>query len=267
MIFRRRIDAVATALASTCVAVRWRQVSGRQGAARAQSPYQRPHFYFAGLTARPWWNPADFSWVEYLEQHAEVLRAELHHLCEMGFLKPPPIETIAPEKRDLDQMLIRSGAWHLYRLYYNGVELTENCERCPTASRLFRMIPGQWGTVGFGVLAPGTRIAPHCGPSNAKLRCHLGLEIPDGCGIRVERDTRTWRNGRCIVFDDSFEHEVWNTSDRPRYIFLIDVHHPDLTVRERLWLENLSRRIIKMAPRHMRKALESEPRAQPTAAV
>ena len=31
------------------------------------------------------------------------------------------------------------------------------------------------------------------------------------------------------MFDDSFEHEVWNESDRHRYVLILDVWHPDLT--------------------------------------
>jgi aspartate beta-hydroxylase len=126
-----------------------------------------------------------------------------------------------------------------------------------------RELPELCGTAGFGVLAPGTHVAPHCGPINAKLRCHLGLEIPAGCGLRVASETRTWQEGRCLVFDDSFEHEVWNRSDRPRYIFLVDAFHPDLTPGERAWIERLSRRLVRLAPARLRRALEDEPRATP----
>ncbi len=43
-------------------------------------------------------------------------------------------------------------------------------------------------------------------------RYHLGLIIPDDythCGIRVGSATYNWQKGKSIVFDDSFEHEVW----------------------------------------------------------
>ena len=39
---------------------------------------------------------------------------------------------------------------------------------------------------------------------------------------------RTWSAGRCLVFDDSWEHEVWNDSAAPRSVLLLDVSHPDL---------------------------------------
>ncbi len=266
MIFRSRIDALATKLLSNYLTARWRRLSGRQGNKSSDNPYQRPHFYFPGLTARPWWDTDAFPWVARLEEQTEVLRDELRNLLHQGFLNPPPIEKIDPRQRDFDQMLVRKGAWHLYRLYYNGFVLRENCERCPQTTRLFRSIPECWGTVGFGVLGPRTHIEPHCGPSNAKLRCHLGLQIPENCAIRVEKETRCWTEGKCIVFDDSFEHEVWNWSEEPRYIFLFDVHHPELTREERHWLENTSKTIIKLAPQRLRKPLRSEPRTQPEVA-
>src|SRR5205823_227290 len=41
------------------------------------------------------------------------------------------------------------------------------------------------------------------------------------------------------VFDDTFEHEVWNQSDKTRYVLLFDVWHPDLTDIEVELLEQL----------------------------
>jgi aspartate beta-hydroxylase len=39
----------------------------------------------------------------------------------------------------------------------------------------------------------------------------------------------TWKEGDVVVFDDSFEHEVWNNSSEDRMIFILDIFHPDLT--------------------------------------
>jgi len=32
----------------------------------------------------------------------------------------------------------------------------------------------------------------------------------------------TWHTGTCIVFDDSFPHDVWNESDRERIVLVVD---------------------------------------------
>lgn len=44
----------------------------------------------------------------------------------------------------------------------------------------------------------------------------------------------TVEEGKCLVFDDSFEHEAWNDdSDHSRIVLIVDVWHPDLTPEER----------------------------------
>lgn len=32
---------------------------------------------------------------------------------------------------------------------------------------------------------------------------------------------REWREGTCLLFDDSYEHETWNTTDEERVILLV----------------------------------------------
>ena len=45
--------------------------------------------------------------------------------------------------------------------------------------------------------------------SNTRLTCHLGIEIPPGdVTITCGGEKRKWEQGKCVVFDDSFEHEV-----------------------------------------------------------
>jgi aspartyl/asparaginyl beta-hydroxylase (cupin superfamily) len=71
------------------------------------------------------------------------------------------------------------------------------------------------------------------GPTNAVVSLSLGLIAPPGCTIRVGTEERTWREGECLVFDDTYEHEVWHGGDRTRFIMLLDVWHPELTPVER----------------------------------
>lgn len=57
--------------------------------------------------------------------------------------------------------------------------------------------------------------------------------MPDGCSIRVGDEVRTWVEGRCLLFDDSFEHEVRNDTDRARVVLLLRFFHPDLAPARR----------------------------------
>ena len=119
----------------------------------------------------------------------------------------------------------------------------DNCDACPRTTNLVENLPGAaiagQGQAYFSVMDPGTHVTPHCGPTNAKLRCHLGLVVPDSSVIRVGDQKIHWRELGCIVFDDSFEHEVWNP-DAERAVLIIDIWHPDLTAAERWAIEHTS---------------------------
>jgi aspartyl/asparaginyl beta-hydroxylase (cupin superfamily) len=65
------------------------------------------------------------------------------------------------------------------------------------------------------------------------LICHLPLIVPDGCGLRVGAEVRHWSEGEALIFDDSIEHEAWNTSDALRVVLLFDIWRPELSADER----------------------------------
>ena len=44
---------------------------------------------------------------------------------------------------------------------------------------------------------------------------------------------RTWEEGKAIIIDDSFDHEVWHNGSTFRLILIVDFWHPDLTPRQR----------------------------------
>jgi aspartate beta-hydroxylase len=89
----------------------------------------------------------------------------------------------------------------------------------------------------FSALTPGTHLWAHCGPTNAVVSLSMGLIVPEGSVIRVGLEERTWQEGVCLVFDDTYEHEVWNRGTGTRFIMLLDVWHPELTPVERKVLE------------------------------
>jgi hypothetical protein len=92
------------------------------------------------------------------------------------------------------------------------------------------------GEVIFSILQPHTTLLPHCATTNLRLTAHLALSIPgdDGkgkCRIRVGSRWESWQRGKVLVFDDSFEHEVENTTDQMRAVLLIRFWHPRLQER------------------------------------
>jgi aspartyl/asparaginyl beta-hydroxylase (cupin superfamily) len=61
----------------------------------------------------------------------------------------------------------------------------------------------------------------------------LPLIVPPGCALRVGNETRAWREGELVVFDDTIEHEAWNKSAEVRVVLLFDIWRPELTDIER----------------------------------
>lgn len=208
-----------------------------------EDPFQRPRNFLPGLTARPWHEATDFGWTSLVEESAEMIRDEL-----VGLLGE---KAFVPYRRDL----ALQGEWTTYMLWSFGLPFRDNLIRCPKTAGLLESLPFSLtaGLTYFSALGPGTRVAPHCGPTNTRLRCHLGVLVPDGCGIRVGSASRSWEEGRCIVFDDSFEHEVWNEGDRHRYVLILDVWHPELTPAEVWAVSEVERLSMYTSQRRRRK--------------
>jgi beta-hydroxylase len=81
----------------------------------------------------------------------------------------------------------------------------------------------------FSILDPSKRIPPHRGPYNGVLRLHLGLLVPEpanATGIRIGAEVRHWQEGRALIFDDAYEHEAWNDSERERVVLFVDFEKP-----------------------------------------
>jgi ornithine lipid ester-linked acyl 2-hydroxylase len=115
--------------------------------------------------------------------------------------------------------------WEVYGLYDfpHGEVIATNTARCPFTGELIAHHVPRHGAAGFSRLRPGTRIQPHQGYQGPFLRCHLGLDIPDGdCMLQVDGETRSWANGAALIFDDRLRHAAWNLTDRARVVLLVD---------------------------------------------
>lgn len=102
----------------------------------------------------------------------------------------------------------------------------------PVTSRVVLSIPDAVTMIHGGskvsVIDGGSLVRPHTGCCNSRLRVHFGITIPDNCGIIVDGEARTWTEGQCMVFDDSFVHSVWQNSTQVRIILIVDIWHPNL---------------------------------------
>ena len=161
-----------------------------------------------------YYDPHQFEFVDRLELNWLVIKDELSRLTAEDFIP-------YPEK----YLLQKKTGWEIFGIYFLGVKVDINCELCPETAKLVKSIPGMV-TAGFSRLAPGAHIVPHSGKPSNVLRCHLGLSVPEKCALRVSSEIKAWVNGKCLVFDDTSEHEAWNLSDRHRDILLLDFKIP-----------------------------------------
>ncbi|HXO28229.1 MAG TPA: aspartyl/asparaginyl beta-hydroxylase domain-containing protein [Thermoanaerobaculia bacterium] len=197
------------------------------------SPFelQRPTLYYPGLATREIHDPRAFPWVATLEASFPLIQQEFTALLA------------GADFARVNRSYTSTGEWAAAYLWVFGAVVEETCRLCPETARLLRAIPGvaEFGTTLFSALAPHSYIAPHCGYTNAKLRCQLPLQVPRGCKLRVGDHEIEQVVGRCIVFDDSFLHAAWNESDEPRFVIVFDFFHPDLTSDEIQYLSILAR--------------------------
>ncbi|MFT2019246.1 aspartyl/asparaginyl beta-hydroxylase domain-containing protein [Streptomyces sp. 796.1] len=142
--------------------------------------------------------------------------------------------------------------WQALYLYRKGGLVAESATAAPTAYQVLKDFAVDTEKIcpllecHFSTLLPGAAIKPHCDLWNFSINLHLAVDIPEGCGIKVAGETRGWEEGKCLLFDYSFEHEAWNSGTRPRTCLLVDLWHPDTTVPERAALVALITEIRKL---------------------
>ncbi|KAM9417042.1 aspartyl/asparaginyl beta-hydroxylase-like isoform 20-T20 [Salvelinus alpinus] len=195
------------------------------------SVWQRSLYNVDGLKAQPWWTPKDTGYmdlVKTLERNWRTIRDEALSVIDKS------TGLFVPEEENLRE----KGEWGQFTLWQQGKKAGESCHSVPKTCGLLERYPEatgcKRGQIKFSVMQPGTHVWPHTGPTNCRLRMHLGLVIPKtGCKIRCTNDTRAWEEGKVLIFDDSFEHEVWQDADSYRLIFIVDVWHPELTQYQR----------------------------------
>ncbi|HEV2746613.1 MAG TPA: aspartyl/asparaginyl beta-hydroxylase domain-containing protein [Allosphingosinicella sp.] len=206
---------------------------------RRQIYFQQPSaFYFPRLPQIQFYEREQFAWVPALEAATAAIRDELLAILAEEGAFVPYVQAERDRPHHDFHGLLGDPSWGAFYLIDDGRTVEANAARCPRTMAALAQVPltqmpGRTPSVLFSLLRPGTRIPPHTGMLNTRLICHLPLIVPDGCALRVGNETRPWRVGETLIFDDSIEHEAWNSSDRLRVILLFDIWRPELSEPER----------------------------------
>ena len=170
----------------------------------------------------PFMRAEDFAWTRPLEEGWADIRREVEAVLTWRSDLP------AFHEINGDATGIRNDDWKSFFLYGYGSRSADNCKRCPRTAALVERVPGM-KTALFSILAPGVRVPPHRGAWRGVLRYHLGVMVPDpvlGCGIVVGGEQAHWEEGKSLVFDDTYEHHVWNDTGGTRVVLFLDVERP-----------------------------------------
>ncbi|MGK7872772.1 MAG: aspartyl/asparaginyl beta-hydroxylase domain-containing protein [Xenococcaceae cyanobacterium] len=187
-----------------------------------RQPFQNPYICIPELSTTPWQEPKQFDWVEQFEQAYSLILEELLHLRGQGNF----------QLGDNPNQSFYQGNWNNYIFRQGSLIHQENCQRCPKTASLIESIPTLERFAFFAALTPGSHISPHYGIMNEHLVCQFGLTGLKGAEIRVADEVRQWESGKFLMYDGSFEHEVWNGGTQTRIVLVIFIWHPGLTAKE-----------------------------------
>jgi ornithine lipid ester-linked acyl 2-hydroxylase len=164
-----------------------------------------------------------FPWANHLEANWRVIRRELDQVMEYAD-ELPNFQDISPRQ----SRIANDNRWKTFFFYGFGFKAQQNCDRCPETARLLKQIPGL-KVAFFSILAPGKHIPEHRGKHKGLIRYHLGLKVPEpkeACRIRLADQVAYWEEGKSLIFDDTYFHEVWNDTNDYRVVLFLDVARP-----------------------------------------
>lgn len=139
----------------------------------SQPSIQKPEvFFLPDLPTTPYFpRDAQKHDVELLERNFQAI------LCEFEALYKAFSNCSLPQGWKVNST--PSGEWFTFDFVSQGVCVPRNCRKCPRTYRLLGSLRTCIGNNVFGnacisVLSPGTVITEHYGPTNIRIRCHLG---------------------------------------------------------------------------------------------
>ncbi len=167
-------------------------------------------------------DPALFPWIAALEENWRAIRDEALAVT-YDTEAVPALRRVSPDHA----RIAADDKWRSFFMIGYGVRIEENLARCPQTAALLAQVPGL-NSGFFSILKPGTHIPAHRGVTKALITYHLGLQVPQDGSLRMTVGPQSvgWREGESLVFDDTWQHEVWNDTEATRIILLVQFERP-----------------------------------------
>ena len=185
------------------------------------APYNLFVYWRSAVPNTPMQDVDQFPDLKILRDNWQVIRDEAQGLYGQGMIGP------SDGTNDLAfNSFFRKGWTRFYLKWYRDY-LPSALSDCPKTVALLRQAPSVKAAM-FAVLQPGSHLGPHRDPFAGSLRYHLGLVTPnsDDCRIFVDGNMYSWRDGKDVMFDETYIHWADNKTDEYRIILFCDIERP-----------------------------------------
>jgi aspartate beta-hydroxylase len=215
---------------------------------------------FPGIGNVPFPDPADFEWVPLVERGYARMREEALRIRE-SFMIMSYSGTDESQQSKWRQGFVSTFGTRIPRDFYAAGTIPEQAiamlETLPVDDYAgFSHYP--FADAFYSWLDPKFTVRGHHSADNFRVRCHLALDTPEESFLRVAGESRTWHDGRALLFDDSFYHEAVNNSERHRLVFITDFWNPGFTMAERRALKaGFGKHEIRLLTLNMREVPQS----------
>ncbi|MEH2228583.1 MAG: aspartyl/asparaginyl beta-hydroxylase domain-containing protein [Nostoc sp.] len=204
---------------------------------------------YSGITHKPWYESYENDVLSLLSKTLEKRFDQIESEW-LGYLSSD--YKIIPKYKPSDifgeSLKNQDEDWQYYLIWRQGKFTKAATSLFPNTVKIISELNPflySFGEVVFINMKPGVILPPHTDDINISLTCHLGIQVPENCGINVGGETRSWSRGKTLFFDNSFEHGAWNKSHNNRIVLLIDLYHPELTKVEKYFLKFILKYFVK----------------------
>ena len=171
---------------------------------------------------KKFFDPYIFPVAKELEDNFTIIKQETEEILKR-YNDLTPFQLISPAQTYISN----DDKWRLFFFKAANINFKKNQKLAPKTMEIINKLKEIISTY-ISVLGPHKMLNPHEGPWSGVLRMHLGLIIPDEnkCMLINGGEKYYWKEGKTVLFDDTYEHVAVNGTDKLRAILFIDIMRP-----------------------------------------
>ena len=185
------------------------------------APYNAFVYTTSLIPNKPVLEVDDFPELRILRENWKTIRDEALSLADHGHI------SASTGINDLGfNSFFRTGWKRFYLKWYDDFHPSA-VDLCPKTVEILKSTPSVNAAM-FTSLPAGAKLSAHRDPFAGSVRYHLGLSTPndDSCFINIDGINYSWRDGKDILFDETYIHYAKNDTDYQRIILFCDVQRP-----------------------------------------